>query len=153
MLNTRGGGCTKNTPALKDTEGVHLRIPPPSLKKKGPLPQMNTTPIRADRSGPHRVAFEKNKKIILKTRNTCGICGQPVDKDLRYPHPLSPVIDHIVPVNKNGHPSDIANLQLAHWQCNRQKSDKLYADEKTNGTKVIGNRNLPQSTDWFKYKS
>ncbi|HGJ2365539.1 TPA: HNH endonuclease, partial [Streptococcus pneumoniae] len=35
---------------------------------------------------------------------------------------------------------------------NRQKSDKLYADEKTNGTKVIGNRNLPQSTDWFKYK-
>ena len=129
-----------------------MRIPPPSLKKKGPLPQMNTTPIRADRSGPHRVAFEKNKKIILKTRNTCGICGQPVDKDLRYPHPLSPVIDHIVPVNKNGHPSDIANLQLAHWQCNRQKSDKLYADEKTNGTKVIGNRNLPQSTDWFKYK-
>lgn len=114
---------------------------------------MNTTPIRADRSGPHRVAFEKNKKIILKTRNTCGICGQPVDKSLRYPHPLSPVIDHVVPVNKNGHPSDIANLQLAHWQCNRQKSDKLYADEKTNGTKVIGNRNLPQSTDWFKYKS
>ena len=114
---------------------------------------MNTNPLRADRSGPHRVAFEKNKKIILKTRNTCGICGQPVDKDLRYPHPLSPVIDHIVPVNKNGHPSDIANLQLAHWQCNRQKSDKLYADERMNGAKIIGNRNLPQSTDWFRYKS
>lgn len=114
---------------------------------------MNTTPLRADRSGPHRVAFEKNKKIILKTRNTCGICGQPVDKKEKYPKPLSPVIDHIVPVSKGGHPSDIANLQLAHWQCNRQKSDKLYADEKTNGTKVIGNRNLPQSTDWFKYKS
>ena len=69
---------------------------------------MNTNPLRPDRSGPHRVAFEKNKNIILKTRNTCGICGQPVDKDLKYPHPLSPVIDHIVPVNKNGHPSDNA---------------------------------------------
>ena len=46
---------------------------------------------RADRSGPHRVAFEKNKKIILKTKNVCGICGRPVDKSLKYPHPLSPV--------------------------------------------------------------
>ena len=25
-----GGGCTKNTPALIDIEGVHLRIPTPS---------------------------------------------------------------------------------------------------------------------------
>ena len=114
---------------------------------------MSTNPLRADRSGPHRVAFEKNKKIILKTRNTCGICGQPVDKTEKYSKLLSPVIDHIVPVSKGGHPSDIANLQLAYWQCNRQKADKLYADEKTNGTKAIGNRNLPQSTDCFKYKS
>ena len=53
---------------------------------------------RPDRNGPHRVAFEKNKKILLKTRNVCGICGQPVDKSLRYPHPLSPVIDHIIPI-------------------------------------------------------
>ena len=107
---------------------------------------------RADRSGPHRVAFEKNKKIILKTKNVCGICGRPVDKSLKYPHPLSPVIDHIIPVNKNGHPSDINNLQLAHWQCNRQKSDKLYAEERATGSAVIGNRNLPQSCDWIKYK-
>ncbi|MBO4108055.1 HNH endonuclease [Streptococcus suis] len=108
---------------------------------------------RPDRHGPHRVAFEKNKKIILKTRSTCGICGNPVDKSLRYPHPLSPVIDHIIPIIKNGHPSDINNLQLAHWQCNRQKSDKLFADNHENGTKTIGNRNLPQSLDWSKYRS
>ena len=79
---------------------------------------MNTPKDRPDRSGPHRVAFEKNKNIILKTKNTCGICGLPVDKSLKYPHPLSPVIDHVIPINRNGHPSDIRNLQLAHWQCN-----------------------------------
>ncbi|HEM3702179.1 TPA: HNH endonuclease [Streptococcus suis] len=107
--------------------------------------------IRPDRSGPHRVAFEKNKKIILKTRNTCGICGNLVDKSLSYPHPLSPVIDHIIPVNRNGHPSDINNLQLAHWQCNRQKSDKLFNDISSN-PKVVGNRNLPQSMNWTKYR-
>ena len=108
---------------------------------------------RPDRNGPHRVAFEKNKNIILKTRNTCGICGLPVDKSLKYSHPLSPVIDHIIPINRNGHPSDINNLQLAHWQCNRQKSDKLYADSKTESLKVVGNRNLPQSRDWTKYRA
>lgn len=109
--------------------------------------------LRADRNGPHRVAFEKNKKILLKTQNTCGICGQPVDKSLRYPHPLSPVIDHIIPVNKNGHPSDIKNLQIAHWQCNRQKSDKLYAEQNFGKNTIVGNRNLPQSTNWLKYHS
>ena len=106
---------------------------------------------RADREGPHRVAFDKNKKIILKTRNTCGICGQPVDKSIKTPHPLSPVIDHIVPISKNGHPSDINNLQLTHWQCNRQKSDKLFNNRnngENNGQNVVGNRNLPQSLDW-----
>lgn len=114
---------------------------------------MNTPQDRPDRSGPHRVAFEKNKKIILKTRNTCGICGLPVDKSLKYPHPLSPVIDHIIPINRNGHPSDINNLQLAHWQCNRQKSDKLYADDRSGNATVVGNRNLPQSRDWTRYRA
>jgi len=107
--------------------------------------------LRADRQGPHRVAFEKNKRILLKTNNTCGICGKPIDKTLKAPHPLSPVVDHIVPINKGGHPSSIENLQLAHWTCNRQKSDKLYS-MKDETPKVVGNRNLPQSTDWASYE-
>jgi 5-methylcytosine-specific restriction endonuclease McrA len=107
--------------------------------------------LRADRSGPHRVAFEKNKKRMLKTENVCGICGHPVDKSLKYPHPMSPVIDHRIPVSKGGHPSAIENLQLAHWSCNRQKSDKMF-NAKQDEPKVIGNRNLPQSIDWLSYK-
>ncbi|WP_086348523.1 HNH endonuclease [Candidatus Enterococcus clewellii] len=110
---------------------------------------------RADRQGPHRVAFEKNKKRLLKTENTCGICGHPIDKRLKSPDPMSAVVDHIVPVSKGGHPSDIANLQLAHWTCNRQKSDKLFNNkqQEQQGTKVLGNRNLPQSIDWSSYSS
>lgn len=109
------------------------------------------TALRADKQGAHRVAFEKNKKIILKTQNICGICGRPVDKKLKAPDPMSPVIDHIIPINKGGHPSDINNLQLAHWSCNRQKSDKLFNVVKEE-PKVLGNRNLPQSCDWSSYK-
>ena len=108
--------------------------------------------LRADRKGPHRVAFDKNRKRLLMTENICGICGEPVDKNLKAPDPLSPVVDHIVPINKGGHPSAIDNLQLAHWTCNRQKSDKLFNNKKNdNNKKVLGNRNLPQSIDWSSY--
>ena len=110
---------------------------------------------RPDQSGTHRVVFEKNKKRIYATQSVCGICGRPVDKTLKYPHPLSPCIDHIVPIAKGGHPSDMDNLQLAHWTCNRQKSDKLItvrgmtAEKKD---KALSNRLLPQSMDWAAYK-
>ena len=106
---------------------------------------------RPDRDGTHRLAFERNKKKVYATQSVCGICGRPVDFSLRYPNPLSPCIDHIVPIAKGGHPSDIDNLQLAHWTCNRQKSDKLFAASAESETD--GNRNLPQSMDWREYRA
>ena len=108
--------------------------------------------LRADRQGAHRVAFDKNKKRLLKTQNTCGICGKPIDKSIKAPDPLSPVVDHIVPISKGGHPSAMENLQLAHWTCNRQKSDKLLNNTQEE-PKVLGNRNLPKSINWASYTS
>lgn len=109
---------------------------------------------RPDKDGAHRLAFERNKKKILATQTVCGICGKPVDKSLRYPHPLSPCIDHIIPVAKGGHPSDLENLQLAHWTCNRQKSDKLLKrHRKADQDETISNRILPLSCDWTAYRS
>lgn len=109
--------------------------------------------MRLDRSGTHRTVYESNRKKILKTQSICGICGLPVDKTLKSPHPLSPAIDHIIPVAKGGHPSDIDNLQLAHWTCNRQKSDKLYRNIEQKDGVIISNRNLPHSINWLEYKS
>lgn len=109
---------------------------------------------RPDRSGPHRVAYEQNKRRILATRDICGICGRPVDKSLRFPHPLSPTIDHIIPVDRGGHPSDIDNLQLAHFTCNRQKSNKLREPkEAAKQQEQLSNRVLPQARDWAAYRS
>lgn len=109
---------------------------------------------RPDQNGTHRGAFEKNKKRIYATQDTCGICGKPVDFSLKHPHPLSPCIDHIIPIAKGGHPSDITNLQLAHRCCNRQKSDKLVGyEEIKKSVEVISNRILPQSMDWAAYRA
>ena len=108
----------------------------------------------AERYGTHRGAFEKNKKKILSTQKICGICGKEVDFSAKYPHPLSPCIDHIIPIAKGGHPSDIENLQLAHWTCNRQKSDKLIEkrDTVSSTSEIVSNRILPLSMDWSAYR-
>ena len=108
---------------------------------------------RPDHDGTHRRQFDINKRRIYATQEICGICGQPVDKSLKFPHPLSPTVDHIIPVSLGGHPSALSNLQLAHWYCNRQKSNKLLK-EKNEGTPAenVGNRDLPQSMDWASYR-
>ena len=104
---------------------------------------------RPDKGGTHQAQFRSNKKRIMQSQNVCGICGKPVNKRLKYPDPMSPTVDHIIPVSKGGHPSDIDNLQLAHWICNRQKSDKLIDVKKfEDQPKVISNRDLPQAFDW-----
>jgi 5-methylcytosine-specific restriction endonuclease McrA len=105
--------------------------------------------LRPDHNGPQRAQFNSNKKKIYATQTVCGICGKPVDFAFKYPHPLSPTIDHIIPVARGGHPSDMSNLQLAHFTCNRQKSDKLVQKQDfTVETEVISNRVLPLTFDW-----
>lgn len=108
--------------------------------------------MRADRIGAHRANYERNRKRVMRTQSSCGICHRPVDLSLKVPNPMAGVVDHIVPINKGGHPSDISNLQLAHHTCNRQKSDKLFKHEVTEESKVLGNRVLPQSKNWKNYK-
>ena len=78
-----------------------------------------------DRRGKGDKLYRRNRKRILASQSVCGICGRPVDKELKAPDPMSPTVDHIIPVNKGGHLTDINNLQLAHWICNRMKSDKI----------------------------
>ena len=85
----------------------------------------NRAAYRPDKEGQHRTQYEKNKRIVLLTQDVCGICGKPVDKSLKYPDPMSPTVDHIIPVAKNGDPVSLDNLQLAHRYCNRMKSDKM----------------------------
>lgn len=115
---------------------------------------------RPDHDGTHRAAFERNRKKVLLTQDVCGICGRPVDKSLKWPHPLSATVDHIIPIEKGGHPSAIENLQLAHFACNRQKSDKLQASQSAQAqpqskgaqSTAIPPRMLPLSRDWLAYR-
>lgn len=111
---------------------------------RGTYQKRPTSQLRPERDPARSKVFKNNKKIILATQNICGICGKPVDKSLKYPHPMSPTVDHIIPCAKGGS-DDLDNLQLAHRQCNRMKSDKM-PEEKP---KIVEqNRDLPQSQNW-----
>lgn len=93
----------------------------------------------------YRAEYEKNRTYLLATRSTCAICGLFIDKSLKSPDPMSATVDHIIPIARGGHPSNMDNLQLTHRRCNRAK-----------GTKIITQTAEPQlpvfvhSRDWKK---
>ena len=105
---------------------------------------------RADQSGWAEAQYRKAKKIIYASQSCCGICGRPVNFDKKFPDPWSATLDHIIPIDKGGDPANLENLQLAHLQCNRIKSNKLVAV--TAKEKPVSNRELPLSGEWSSVK-
>lgn len=64
------------------------------------------------------------RRRVLAAYDTCAICGKPVDKTLRTPHPLSAEVDELIPVSRGGSPLSFTNCRLVHRRCNRLKSNK-----------------------------
>jgi len=62
--------------------------------------------------------------IFQRDQWTCGICGQIIDPARKYPDPMSPSIDHIVPLFRGGAHSP-ANCQASHLRCNVRKGASL----------------------------
>lgn len=66
----------------------------------------------------------KREDVFEACKWICQICGKSVDKEIKYPNPLSASIDHIVPLSKGGtHTKD--NVQLAHFLCNSRKGARV----------------------------
>lgn len=61
---------------------------------------------------------------VLAAYDVCAICGKPVDKTLKTPHPMSAEVDELIPVSRGGDPYSFTNCRLTHRRCNRMKSDK-----------------------------
>lgn len=95
-----------------------------------------------------KATYQKAKKIIFASQSVCGICGRAVNFDKKFPDPWSATLDHIIPVQKGGDPASLENLQLAHLQCNRLKSTKLFEPQLKE--KSVNNRDLPLSCEWSK---
>lgn len=80
---------------------------------------MATNPRTAN--GARRRAIRARWRAI---GDPCHLCGKPIDYTLgwsidesgkRKPHPMSFVVDEIVPVSKGGDPLRWDNTRPAHW--------------------------------------
>lgn len=71
----------------------------------------------------HGEVFERDGWI-------CQLCKKPVDRKLKYPHPRSASLDHVIPLAPphNGHHTR-ENTQLAHLSCNNAKGARLEGDD------------------------
>jgi 5-methylcytosine-specific restriction endonuclease McrA len=70
--------------------------------------------------------FEKIDRDLVFERDgyECKLCNLPLKMAAKFPHPLSPTLDHIIPLNKGGHHLYV-NLQAAHFRCNTAKGDRV----------------------------
>lgn len=57
----------------------------------------------------------------------CGICSDPVDRNTVWPDPMSPSLDHVLPLSLGGHHT-MENVTLAHLSCNVRKGNRVEAD-------------------------
>lgn len=61
--------------------------------------------------------------IAERDRWHCHICGLPVDSALPWPDPMSPSLDHVVPLSLGGaHAPE--NVRLAHVRCNTARGNR-----------------------------
>lgn len=74
---------------------------------------------RARRKGAMVESFQ-SEEVYERDGWICGLCLEPVDRELRWPDPMSASLDHVIPLSKGGEHSR-ANTQLAHLDCNVRK--------------------------------
>jgi len=77
---------------------------------------------RARKRGALRAPY---KAIVIHERDgwVCQLCRKKVRRRAKVPHPLAPVIDHILPLAQGG--DDVpSNVQCAHFLCNSLKGDR-----------------------------
>jgi HNH endonuclease len=63
-------------------------------------------------------------EVFAANQWICQLCKKPVDQQKQYPDPLSPSLDHIIPLSRGGG-HVLANVQLAHYICNVRKGSSL----------------------------
>ncbi|MER7053478.1 HNH endonuclease signature motif containing protein [Streptomyces sp. NPDC000351] len=53
----------------------------------------------------------------------CQLCHEPIDQGMAWPNPMSPSVDHVIPLSRGGAHA-LSNVQSAHLGCNSSKGDR-----------------------------
>ena len=60
------------------------------------------------------------REVLDRDQWICQLCSLPISKTLQHPDPMSPTLDHIIPLSRGGVHS-LSNSQAAHRICNMRK--------------------------------
>ena len=96
-------------------------------------------PAKARSKYRNRTSHRRYRKraAALKARtDTCHLCGQWIDPELKSPHPMSFSADHVVPVSKGG--SNFGELATAHRICNTRRGNRDHLPGNNPGAKPKG---------------
>lgn len=65
--------------------------------------------------------------VYAQSNWKCHLCGKRVRRNLKYPHPKSASLDHIVPLSwRSQSPGHVwGNVALAHLRCNQSKGARF----------------------------
>ena len=71
--------------------------------------------------------YLRSTRDLKKWDHNCHICSQPIDMQLKYPHPLAWSADHKIPKSflTPGDPRlwHASNLQASHLRCNQSRGN------------------------------
>lgn len=81
-----------------------------------------------------RLAIQASAEVIdpavvaERDGHRCHLCGDKVDGRIKWPHPKSGSVDHIVPLAHGGEHT-YANVALAHLGCNLSKGARAAGEQ------------------------
>jgi hypothetical protein len=67
--------------------------------------------------------YLRNREHCLTNSDTCWLCGQWIDPNLKWPDPYSACADHVIPLARGGHLH--GELKPAHLRCNNRRKCKM----------------------------
>lgn len=113
-----GKYCDKHKNSNQNKDAAHAR-------RQAIIKQSSTDPdLNFNSRGQRR---RTRQRLADRDGWVCGICRKRIDKNLKYPDPMSATIDHIVPLMDHG-PHDESNLRLAHLRCNTIRGNRMMAE-------------------------
>jgi 5-methylcytosine-specific restriction endonuclease McrA len=79
-------------------------------------------------------AYQRARRELAALGLPCWICRRPIDYTLKFPHPRSFSVDHVIELDRGGDLTDPANLRPACLRCNIQRGNYYRQGRDTNPT-------------------
>lgn len=82
----------------------------------------------------------------------CCLCGEEIDKKLKFPHPRAATLEHLTPLSRGG-THTLENVSCAHFSCNAQKQAKTLEEYRVYQSGLKRVTRPPCSPSWRHFRA